>query len=160
MLFDLEKFEEYREDNRREVKRASEKLPVSVWETYSAFANCNGGVIILGVKEEADHSWQTTGIKDTSKILKEFWDTIHNSRKVSINLLTEKDVSICTDPKTENEVIVINVPRASRLNKPVYINDDLFGGTYRRDFEGFNRASSFRYLERKSGSLPEPPVCF
>lgn len=33
-------------------------------------------------------------------------------------------------------ILVIYVPRAKRDQKPVYINNDLFGGTYRRDWEG------------------------
>ena len=45
-VFDLLQFEEYREDNRKEVKKASAGLPISLWDTYSAFANCYGGVII------------------------------------------------------------------------------------------------------------------
>ena len=38
--FDLSQFDEYREDNRREVKKAEGGLPVSLWDTYSSFANC------------------------------------------------------------------------------------------------------------------------
>ncbi len=71
-LFDLAKFDFYREDNRREVKKAEGGLPNSLWETYSAFANCYGGVIILGVKENKDGSWQTTGLKDASRLKKLF----------------------------------------------------------------------------------------
>ena len=39
-LFRLEDFDQYKEDNRREVKRSKGGIPVSVWETYSSFANC------------------------------------------------------------------------------------------------------------------------
>jgi ATP-dependent DNA helicase RecG len=132
--FDLTKFDLYREDNRREVKKAAGGLPVSLWDTYSAFANCYGGVIILGVKENKDGSWQTTGLQNMAKLLKDFWDTANNSKKVSINLLKEDDVETFTH---EGDVImVVHVPAARREQKPVYINDDIFGGTFRRNWEG------------------------
>ena len=52
-LFDLSKFDKY-EDNCREVKKAEGGLPIALWESYSLFANSNGGVIILGVGERQD----------------------------------------------------------------------------------------------------------
>lgn len=68
--FDMAQFNLYREDNRREVKKAKEGLPHSLWETYSAFANCYGGVIILGVKEDKKGNWHMTGLKDAVRLKK------------------------------------------------------------------------------------------
>ena len=135
-VFDISKFDSYKEDNRREVKRAKGGLPNSLWDTYSAFANCYGGVIILGVKENKDGSWYTTGLKssDERRLLKDFWDNANNRKKVSINLVSDDDVEVYE--KDDDIIIVIYVPMARREQKPVFINDDLFGGTFRRNYEG------------------------
>lgn len=134
MNFDMAKFDIYREDNRKEVKKAKDGLPLSLWETYSAFANCYGGVIILGVQENSDGSWHMTGLTKPDKLRKNFWDTINNKKKVSLNLLTDKDVE--TYEKDGNVILVIYVPKAKREQKPIYINDDMFNGTFRRNWEG------------------------
>ena len=135
-VFDITEFDSYREDNRREVKKAKGGLPNALWETYSSFANCYGGVIILGVEENKDGSWKTTGlnIEDKNKLLKDFWDTINNRKKTNINILRDEDVE--TYDVNGHLIIVIYVPMAKRAEKPVYINDDLFNGTYRRNHEG------------------------
>ena len=134
--FKISQFDEYREDNRREVKRANGGLPVSLWDTYSAFANCYGGVIILGVKEEKDGSWRTTGLQNEAKLCKDFWDTINNPKKVNINLLSDDDVETYILGEKKDVIMVIHVPMAKREQKPVYINNDIFNGTFRRNFEG------------------------
>lgn len=135
-FFDISQFEKYREDNRREVKKANGGLPISLWDTYSAFANCYGGVIILGVKENEDGSWRTTGLQNESKLRKEFWDIINNRKKVNINLLSDDDVQTYLVGDNRDVVMVINVPMARREQKPVYVNDDIFGGTFRINYEG------------------------
>ena len=121
-IFDISKFDSYKEDNRREVKKANGGLPVSLWDTYSA--------------ENKDGSWHTTGLKvaDKSKLIKQFWDIINNRKKININILKDDDVE--TYDVNGDLIIVIYVPMAKREEKPVYINDDLFGGTYRRNHEG------------------------
>ena len=132
--FDIAQFDSYREDNRREVKKAKGGLPLSLWESYSAFANCYGGVIILGVKENKDGSWYMTGLDNAAKLRKDLWDTINNKNKVSINLLTDDDVEIFEE--NSGVIMVIHVPKAKREQKPVYINGDMFSGTFRRNWEG------------------------
>ena len=135
-MFRLEEFDSYKEDNRREVKKAKGGLPISLWETYSAFANCSGGVIILGIQEKDDKHWKTTGLKaaDTERLVKEFWDIANNPKKININILKDDDLK--TYEIQDDLVIVINVPPADRAVKPVYINNNLFGGTFRRNWEG------------------------
>ncbi len=133
-VFDIRKFNEYREDNRLEVKKAKDGLPNSLWETYSSMANCYGGVIILGVVEKPDGSFSTTGLRDAALMKKMFWDTINNPNKVSINLLMDDDVE--TFDMNGDAIMVVHVPRARREQRPVYINNNLWSGTYRRNWEG------------------------
>ena len=97
-------------------------------------ANCYGGVIILGVVENPDGSFYTTGLKNAARMKKNFWDTINNQTKVSINLLTDENV--VTYDMNGDVIMVIYVPRARREQRPVYINNNLWNGTYRRNWEG------------------------
>ena len=134
-VFDIHKFDEYKEDNRREVKAAEGGLPSNLWDTYSAMANTYGGVIICGVKERKDGSWFTTGMKDVSKLKKNFWNQANDSHKVSINLLDEeRDFEVYE--VNDDVILVIHVPVADRSNKPVYINGDMYKGSFKRTSEG------------------------
>ena len=54
-----------------EVKKAKSGLPNSLWDTYSAMANCYGGMILLGVVEKEEGSFVTTGLKDVEKLQKD-----------------------------------------------------------------------------------------
>ena len=59
---------------------------------------------------------------------------LNDGKKVSVNLLAEEDVKDCK--VGEDLVLSIRVPRAKREVRPVYINDSLFDGTFRRNGEG------------------------
>lgn len=121
------------EDKDWEFKAARGGLPGSLWETYSAMANTDGGVIVLGVKE-ADGDFEVQGLNDPARMEKDFWATINNRGKVSVNLLANGDVRIVSvegDP-----VLVVQVPRASRRQRPVFVGQNPLDGTYRRYSDG------------------------
>ena len=122
-----------------ECKRARKDVPHSLWETYSAFANTDGGTILLGVDEdlkEKDISkrFNIIGVEDAAKIRTDIWNTLNSREKVSSNLLRDEDINTLSyDGK---DVVVIHVPRATYEERPVYINNNLMRGTYRRRHEG------------------------
>ncbi len=122
------------ETSRLEAKRAAGGLPDSIWETYSAFANTQGGVILLGVEEEEDKSLRLCGVKDADEMIDRFWRELRKPRRVSVNLLRRNQVY--RQMEDGLEIVVIEIPRASRRQKPVYIGGDPYRGTYRRSGEG------------------------
>ena len=67
-------------------------LPKDFWPTYSAFANTNGGIVLLGVREKKDQ-FHVEGIVNPSKVRKELFDGMNNRQKVSCSLLTDAMVS-------------------------------------------------------------------
>lgn len=134
MIIDLQHIDQYREDDRLEAKQAQKGLPVSVWETYSAFANTDGGLILLGVTEHPDRSLEIIGVNEPEKLLSDFWNTINNPQKINVNILTNHCVQVIKqDGKT---VVAIDVPRADRTMKPVFVGTDPMRGSYRRNGEG------------------------
>jgi predicted HTH transcriptional regulator len=137
-MIDFDKFGEYKENNTLEAKKATGGLPQSIWQTYSAFANTNGGVLLLGVDESPDKTLDIIGLSNPEKLVSDFWNTINNSQKVSVNILKDKNAQIIEhDGK---KIIAINVPRAERADKPVYLNNDIWSA-YRRNGEGDYRCS-------------------
>ena len=116
-----------------EFKRGRGGVPGDFWPSYSAFANTDGGVIVLGVKEE-NGVRVVEGLENAEKVRTDLWNAANNPDKVSDNVLSNKRVySLEIDGK---ELVVTEVPRADRRMKPVYVGADVFRGTYRRNGEG------------------------
>ena len=138
-MIDLSNIEKYRENNRIEAKKALGGLPHSIWETYSAFANTLGGIILLGVEEYRDKTLHTVDLPDPEGLIKEFWEKVNDPRKASVNILTEKDIR--TEIVNGHRIVVIEVPRAQRYDKPVFIDGNPMSGSYRRNGEGDYRCT-------------------
>ena len=102
-----------------EFKSAKGGLPGSLWDTYSAMANTDGGGVVLGVKELDNSQFEVQGLDDPIKIEKDFWNTINNRGKVSANLhhqdrLTingfQPDIAVREQIGTDLSPIVDRVP--------------------------------------------------
>jgi ATP-dependent DNA helicase RecG len=119
-----------------EYKSAAGGLPGDLWETYSAFANTDGGGIWLGVKQRADGTLEPHGVESPEKMRQDFWNLVNNRGKISHNLLTETSVRILPLPSGGRSLIRIDVSRASRFQRPVFVGQNPFKGTYRRNAEG------------------------
>ncbi len=132
-MIDFTNIGKYKENNRIEAKKAIGGLPQSIWETYSAFANTLGGIILLGVEEHPDKSLHPVALPDPELLIKEFWEIVNNANKVSANILSNNDVTI--EDIEGNRIVAIRVPRAQRSDKPVYIDGNPLA-TYRRNGEG------------------------
>lgn len=82
--FEILDFLKIGENREIEFKESKNKLPKSIWETYSAMSNTNGGYIILGVKENKPENLYTIeGVENPHNILSDFWNSINNKEKVN-----------------------------------------------------------------------------
>ena len=118
-----------------EYKSAKGGLPASLWETYSSFANSNGGIIVLGVKEKNGLLTPDNLTEEQLNVYKKnFCDMVHNRAKVSATIVSENDVTI--EKWQDSSILVINVPRAQYTDRPVFLNHNPFGNTYIRNNEG------------------------
>lgn len=138
-ILNISELLQYGERITLECKKSQNDLPASVWETYSSFANTNGGVILLGIKEnlkepDPQKRFTPTGITNPDKIIRDFWNTVNNSSKVSANILVDSNVGV--DEYQGGTIIWIDVPPASYKQRPVYINGNPLNGTFKRNFEG------------------------
>lgn len=80
-----------RESVDMECKRAGGQdgkgaLPHDFWETYSAMANTDGGIVLLGLQEKKG-KFIPHSLMEPDRIRKDLADLANNPRKVSVNLL-------------------------------------------------------------------------
>ena len=138
-MIDFNSLNRYRENNRIEAKTALGGLPESIWETYSAFANTLGGLILLGVEEAPDRSLHTVDLPHPQELIDEFRQMLNDPHKVSVNIMSAGDIySLEVDG---DRIVVIDVPRADRRDRPVYVEGST-RNTYRRNGEGDYRCTA------------------
>lgn len=58
------------------------------------------------------------------KLVSDFWNSVNNHSIVNVNILSDRNVQIVESGG--NQIVVIEVPRADRHDKPVYTGVDPF----------------------------------
>ena len=118
-----------------EFKSAAGGFPGSFWDTYSAFANSEGGTIVLGVQEKKGKFFLDNLTEEqVEKYKKDFWNNANNRSTISVNLMHNDDLVIGNYKGFA--FMLFFVPRASREQRPVYRTTDPYKGTFKRNYEG------------------------
>ncbi len=90
-----------------EFKTSKKKLTDSLFETYSAFANTDGGDIYLGISDDLPH--KIIGVDNPKQQINNFIKSVNNKSKCSCNLISDEDIELIETP--EGSVIRIHVKK-------------------------------------------------
>jgi len=138
-----------------EFKSARGGFPGSFWETYSGMANAEGGVVVLGVREtEAGAQLDGLTAEQIERYQKTLWDGLNNRGQVSRNLLDPGHVEVVEVEGAR--VLAIRIPRATRVQRPVYLGGNPFGHTWRRRHEGDYRCDDGEVRRMLADADPTP----
>lgn len=140
-----------RESEDLEFKHASGGFSGNFWDTYSAFANTEGGTIVFGVVEKDDKLYLDP-IEDemVEKYRKEFWSNVNNKSTVSCNLLKNDDVETVKFNGTTSCCFTFLMPAGN--NGRCSERQTLIMGR----LKGTMRATTSVPRKRCSGCLPMP----
>lgn len=136
-----------------EIKEAHKSFPIDALETYSAFANTDGGVILLGLKESSPGKFDITGVINPEKVIKEMFDVLNNPNAVNINLLSDKSVNI--EEIDGKHIIIIQIPRANYTKAPIYLKGNPMR-SYKRNRSGDYKCSKQQVEAMIRDASPEP----
>jgi len=138
-----------------EFKSGKGGFPGSFWQTYSAMANAEGGIVVLGAREtEAGAELEGLTSALIAQHQKTLWDGLNNRAVVSTNLLSSGDVEVVSVGSAQ--LLVIRIPRAGRTSRPVYLGPSPLGRTYRRRHEGDYRCTDNEVRRMLADADPTP----
>lgn len=141
------------ENNHLEYKEAGHnKLPKDIWESVSSFANTDGGIILLGVKEVTKNKeFIPAGLLNPNKLKIDFLNMQNDTNIISKQVVKDEDIKV----KKINDItiLVIRVPKVSYKNRPIFLKNHI-DKTYVRDHEADRLVSEeqLRYFIRESSS--------
>ena len=128
-----------------EVKESGQKLPVSIVETLSAFANATGGTIVLGLSE-ANGFTPVPGFR--AKAMADSLATVSSDKMIPP---VRPDIDIAE--YNGAQYVVAHVPECIPRDKPCYVAErGVYQGSFIRVSDGDRKLSSYevdRLLENR-----------
>ena len=109
------------------------EVPKDFWPTYSAMANTQGGVVLLGVRER-DGVFSPAGLRNPAKMRADLFNNLNNPAKVSTNLMT--DPMVREHSLSGHTILAVHIPAAARKQRPVFLHGQPLTQTYRRLNDG------------------------
>lgn len=82
------------ENRNLEYKTSSWSLPKNFWQTVSAFANTDGGLIVLGIDEPEKRQYKVVGVDTPEDVRTQLFNDSNNESAISKPLLNDEDVKI------------------------------------------------------------------
>ena len=135
-----------------EFKEAQGGFPKSLWESYSAFANTRGGLIVLGVDDDGT----VLGLPDAARTRRNLFNQANDRQVVSVNLFSGRLDQVRIVEVGGDEVLTAEVPRAGRRDRPVFVKSNPLGGTFRRNADGDYKCSDAEVRRMMADSTGEP----
>lgn len=122
---------QHNDDADYEAKSCATTLSKSVWESVSAFANTDGGTLLLGVDE--NENFTVPPQFDADKTINQFVDGMGDGSKDGAKVVSPPPYSIHRDTLDGAQMVSVQVHENDAAHKPCYVKTkSVSTGSYKR----------------------------
>lgn len=122
---------QHNDDADYEAKSCATTLSKSVWESVSAFANTDGGTLLLGVDE--NKNFTVPSQFDADKTINQFVDGMGDGSKDGAKVVSPPPYSIHRDTLDGAQMVSVQVHENDAAHKPCYVKTkSVSTGSYKR----------------------------
>lgn len=122
---------QHNDDADYEAKSCATTLSKSVWESVSAFANTDGGTLLLGVDE--NKNFTVPPQFDADKTINQFVDGMGDGSKDGAKVVSPPPYSIHRDTLDGAQMVSVQVHENDAAHKPCYVKTkSVSTGSYKR----------------------------
>ena len=122
---------QHNDDADYEAKSCATTLSKSVWESVSAFANTDGGTLLLGVDE--NKNFTVPPQFDADKTINQFVDGMGDGSKDGAKVVSPPPYSIHRDTLAGAQMVSVQVHENDAAHKPCYVKSkSVSTGSYKR----------------------------